>query len=290
LINLIIGEGNLLFGTIDTIDWSKGPYFIKVEFDLEGGSDYAEMGTSQLLSVPYALYATTAGNYEDLLSRIEYIEKILSVDNPAGIKDIDGNSYRTVKIGNQIWMAEDLKTTRYNDSTLIPYVAESGEWVTLNSPAYCYFNNDSTYRNPYGALYNFYAVNTGKLCPSGWHVPSDEEWIIMEMKLGMNTEQAYDVGWRGTTEGGKLKEAGTSHWLEPNTGATNESGFTALPSGLRDNYIGTFYYVSSYGHYWTSTATTETEAWDRDVVYENAQIFRYANSKKYGFTVRCVMD
>jgi len=138
------------------------------------------------------------------------------------VKDADGNIYHTVTIGTQVWMAEDLKTTRYNDGTPIPYVTDTVEWGSLHSGAYCWANNDESNKTVYGALYNWYTTNTGKLCPTGWHVSSNNDW---------ETLINYCGGWE--IAGGKLKEAGTAHWDAPNVGATNEFGFTALPAGGR---------------------------------------------------------
>ena len=139
-------------------------------------------------------------------------------DDPNIVKDIDGNIYHTVTIGNQVWMVENLKTTRYNDGTAIPNVTDSSVWSKLSTPAYCWYNNDaSSYKATYGALYNWYAVNVQKLCPKGWHVASNAEFYALNSFLD--------------GECGKLKEAGTIHWYSPNKGATNETGFTALPGG-----------------------------------------------------------
>lgn len=137
--------------------------------------------------------------------------------------DQDGNFYKTVTIGMQVWMAENLKTTRFNDNTTIPLVSDSVEWIGSNTPCYCWYDNDAdTYRVVYGALYNWYAIKTGKLCPKGWHVPSNEEWITLRTYLG-----GEEIA------GGKMKETGTLHWQSPNAGASNFSGFTALPGGVR---------------------------------------------------------
>jgi uncharacterized protein (TIGR02145 family) len=147
-------------------------------------------------------------------------------ENTSGsITDKDGNVYTSVTIGTQVWMVQNLKTTKLNDGNPIPDIIDNIAWLSLTTPAYCWYNNDaSTYKKDYGALYNWYTVKTGKLCPSGWHVPSNEEWITLRTYLGGEA-----------IAGGKLKESGTSHWQSPNTGATNESGFTALPGGGRRN-------------------------------------------------------
>ena len=153
------------------------------------------------------------------------------------VVDIDGNVYHTVTIGTQVWMVENLKTTKYNDGTAIPLVTDSAAWDELTTPGYCWYNNDSaTYKNPYGALYNWYAVSTGKLAPTGWHVPTDSEWAVLTTYVGNTYYGGLD------SAGGALKSTDKTYWLSPNTGATNSSGFSALPGGFRD-YVGTFYSI-----------------------------------------------
>ncbi len=156
------------------------------------------------------------------------------------LTDHDGNVYKTFLIGTQTWMAENLKTTKLNDGTSIPLVIDTTSWSNLATPAYCWYNNDPDYKNPYGALYNWYTVNTGKLCPTGWHVPSDTEWTMMTNYLGGES-----------LAGGKLKS--TSGWNNPNTGATNETGFTAIPGGNRISSPGALFYgLGDMGCWWTS--------------------------------------
>lgn len=202
------------------------------------------------------------------------------------VKDIDGNKYNTVQIGTQVWMTEDLKTTRFNDGTPIEQVTLYEEWAGLTSPAYCWYNNDSTHKETYGALYNWYAVQTNNLCPEGWHVPSDEEWNKLMSNYGL-AERA----------GGPLKEAGTDHWKNPNTGASNASGFTALPGGYR-SYNGTFNVIRAFGYWWTSTESnwwnnndsTTSIVFFRSMVYNDKQLYRNVSEKTNGFCVRCLMD
>jgi uncharacterized protein (TIGR02145 family) len=196
------------------------------------------------------------------------------------LKDIDNNSYKTIQIGTQIWMAENLKTTHYNDGVSIPLVADAIAWTSLITPGYCWYNNDSTtMKATFGAIYNWYTVNTGKLCPSGWHIPSDAEWTTMTTWLG-----GEDV------TGGKLKETGIIHWVSPNAGATNESGFTALPGGGRSNY-GSFDFIGNYGYWWCSTENDISSAWCRNLYYSMNKIFRYSFFyKPFGFYVRCLKD
>ena len=195
------------------------------------------------------------------------------------VRDIDGNEYETVKIGRKTWMAENLKTTRYNDGTAIPLVSDEKKWAALSSPGYCWYNNDSvSYKPTYGALYNGYTVATGKLCPVNWHVPSDAEWTAMIDYLGGEIVAGY-----------KLKETGTAYWISPNTGATNEVGYTALPGGFR-HLDGLFHDFGFSGYWWTSTEYSSTRAFFRYMDYEYSNVFRFDNLKKNGFSVRCIRD
>ncbi len=177
------------------------------------------------------------------------------------VSDIDGNVYKTIRIGTQTWMAENLKTTKYNDGTSVPNVTDLSAWNALTSPGYCWCLNDaSTYKAVYGALYNWYTVNTGKLCPEGWHVPSYDECNTLVTYLG-----GVDVA------GGKLKETGTTHWNSPNEGATNESGFTALPGSELD-FTADFSSgdkIGIYGNWWSSTVV--------DQVNSNSYLFEMNN-------------
>ena len=203
------------------------------------------------------------------------------------ISDIDGNVYQMVQIGNQIWMKENLKTTKYNDGTAIPLITDPDAWWNLTTPGYCWYNNDkATYKATYGALYNWHVVNTGKLCPTGWHVPSDAEWTTLITYLG-----GEDVA------GGKLKEAGTTHWDSPNTGATNESGFTALPGGytyLDTNLGGTFVCIGGSGGgsgiWWSSTESLTVSAYALGINSEYSDVYLGGDSKENGFSVRCLRD
>ncbi|HLN20568.1 MAG TPA: FISUMP domain-containing protein [Bacteroidales bacterium] len=208
----------------------------------------------------------------------------------ASISDADGNIYEVAKIGTQIWMKQNLKTTKFSDGTPIPNVTVDATWAALTTPAYSWYSNDAvSNKATYGGLYNWYAINTGKLCPTGWHVPSDEEWKKLEIFLGMSPAEAdrYDA-WRGTTEGGELKLAGTSFWNTPNTGATNSSGFSALPGGQRSG-AGTFMEINVGAHWHTSTQSGG-DNYRRSLYYSEAKINRYSTWKSCGYSVRCVKD
>jgi len=200
-------------------------------------------------------------------------------------------TYKTVRIGSQVWMAENLKSTKFNDGTFIPIVIDDSIWSHLSSPAYCWYNNDEVnYKSTYGAMYNWYAVKTGKLCPLGWHVPSDEEWKELEIYLGMPPQQTNNFGTRGTDEGGKLKETDTIHWQYPNTGATNKSGFTALPGGgrVKNGTFNTSGYSSSW---WSSSEFSPNRAWCRFLLNNDNHVNRaWGPSGSDGQYVRCVKN
>jgi uncharacterized protein (TIGR02145 family) len=194
------------------------------------------------------------------------------------VNDIDGNTYMTVMIGNQTWMAENLKTTKFNDNTSIPLVTNNTAWSSLTTPGYCWYNNDSsTYKSTYGALYNWYSVSTGKLCPSGWRIPSDAQWSVMSDYLG---GEILAVN--------KLQEEGREHWIIPYSSATNESGFTALPGGGRVS--GSFDYIGRAAAWWSSTEYDAGNAWCRELDDDIAELLRGSIAKSYGFSVRCIKN
>ncbi len=198
---------------------------------------------------------------------------------PTTVTDIDGNVYNTVKIGTQTWMKENLKVTHYRNGIGIPVVTDGPTWAGLSTGAYCDYNNTPSNSIIYGKLYNWYSINDSRnIAPIGWHVPTDAEWTALDNYLG------------GTSVADKLKETGTSHWSSPNTGATNESGFTALPGGTRHS-DGTFNDIRDYGHWWSSTEYGPSVAWGREMNY-NSSIFssNFYYSKDAGFSVRCIKD
>ena len=204
------------------------------------------------------------------------------------VTDIEGHQYKTITIGKsktmtagtQVWMAENLKTTKYNDETDIPLVTNYSEWAGLSTHAYCWsLNNEELYKNLYGAIYNGYAATTGKLCPIGWHVPTDDEWTTLIEYLGGSN-----------VAGDKLKESGTTHWSDPNTGATNEIGFTALPGGNRDSWSGGFSSIGFISYWWSSSESGTNNVWGQRIEFEYNRIDRVDPDKKYGCFVRCIKD
>jgi len=195
------------------------------------------------------------------------------------VTDIDGNVYRTVKIGNQWWLAENLRTTHYRNGDPIPDVTTGATWFNLTTGAYCNYENIPDHATTYGRLYNWFAVNDSRgLAPAGWHVPSHAEWITLENYLG------------GTNvAGGKLKEAGMVHWQSPNTDATNESGFAALPGGYR-NPDGPFRHIGNIGFWWTTTMYGTNKAWRLTLRYFDAIMDWDKYYLMGGMAVRCIKD
>jgi uncharacterized protein (TIGR02145 family) len=212
-----------------------------------------------------------------------YNGKTTAVFNPSvtygNMTDQDGNIYKTVTIGTQTWMAENLRTTKYNDGTSIPNVTSSSEWTDLTTGAYCNYNNTTNTDTiaTYGRLFNWYAVNTGKLAPKGWHVPTNADWTTLTNYLG---GQAL--------AGNKLKETDTTHWCSPNSWSTNETGFTALPGGGLYDYG--FDYIGYVGDWWTATEITTGYAWRWEIGYNISYVFSNSPPNLRGFSVRCVKD
>ena len=221
------------------------------------------------------------------------------------ITDIDGNVYHTV----------------YRDGTNIPNMTDNTSWATLSTPGYCWYKNDATYKNTYGALYNWYTVITGKLCPIGWHVPSFAEWTTLTnylesenisdvklkggagtflLKLGLLGRMDI-ISWQSDTASmvikpsygdavcDKLKEVGTTHWDSPNTSATNKSGFTALPGGFRYR-TGAFKHIGSTGYWWSSTEVNTANGWIRVMFDIGRNVSISSNHNVLGCSVRCIRD
>jgi uncharacterized protein (TIGR02145 family) len=317
---------------LSVIDWSNGPYYIKIETDPSGGTSYTITGTTQILSIPYALHARAAdtilgsnsfaevqtlsnvaalGNsvntqiknlseptdahdavtkaYVDaLLTRIEELELLSGFF----VDPRDNNHYNIVKIGNQVWMAENLKTTKLNTGTKIPMVSDYVSWSYMTTPAYCWFDNDSTtYAQTYGPLYNWYAINTDSLCPAGWHVPSDEEWAELELNLGLSPADIDSMGLRGSNEGSKI--AGNNDlWNDGilvNDSGFGETGFMALPAGYRSS-AGIFYSVGDFARFWSSTEYDNENALFRYLDNIESKIGRQYSPKMHGRSVRCIKD
>lgn len=284
LVNLDVGNGAAVFGSFGSIPWHIGSYFLKLEMDTAGGNNYQFLGTSQLLSVPYALNASSLtltdenGNHYsvgvDSLGNLT-TKEITPWQCGDTMTDIrDGQRYGTVQIGQQCWMAQDM-----NIGTMISGTNN----MTNNSilEKYCYEDNAANC-DVYGGLYMWnemmqYSIVEGiqGICPYTWHIPSDAEWTFLIDFLG-----------GASVAGGKMKETGTTHWASPNTGATNESGFTALPGGRRASGFGL---LSIANYLWSSTKGTSNSTWVRVLSSGGSNVDRgnYGTSA-FGFSVRCV--
>jgi len=196
---------------------------------------------------------------------------------PDTVKDIDGNTYHTVTIGHVVWMVENLRTTRFRNGASISLVTDSFAWISMKSPAYCWYDNNQTlYRDTYGALYNWYAVESGKLCPKGWHVPTEDDWLSMANYISEDN-----------SIGGKLKEKGTAHWKSPNEGATNEFGFTVLPGGFRGK---TFDGLGLCTFFWSVVEKDEMKSYCTGFTFNSSKLYTAGMFKSTGVYVRCVMD
>jgi uncharacterized protein (TIGR02145 family) len=193
--------------------------------------------------------------------------------------DIDGNVYDTVHIGTQIWLKQNLKVTRYRNGDTILNVRDNTEWQYKITGACCDYNNNATYSSTYGKIYNFYAIiDSRNIAPYGWHVPSDAEWMTLINYLGGDNIAAD-----------KLKETGSAHWTAPNTGASNESGFTALPGGNR-NYNGGFADIENFGYWWSATLRYSYSAWFQGIYCGSATVHRDAYPMSGGLSIRCIKD
>ena len=211
-------------------------------------------------------------------------EEDTDYDSSSSITDADGNVYTSVTIGTQEWMVENLRTTKYNDGTPIPNVTSNSDWSSLSTGAWSHYDNDSSqYESMYGKLYNWYAVETGKLCPTGWHVPTDADWTVLTDYLTAN-------GHNGT-EGTALKA--TSGWDDKVDGTsgngTDDYGWLGLPGGGR-SFNGHFNTIGSFGYWWSSSQASTGLAWYRSLLYYFGFVSSYFTNKRDGFSVRCLRD
>lgn len=215
-----------------------------------------------------------------VLTSCDPLESI-TLPKPKIAFDIDGNLYHTVVIGTQTWMVENLKTTKYRNGEPI---STASDWTDLKTEAYCDYNDDPSNSQVYGRLYNWYAVDDSRnIAPVGWHVPTQGESLTLKNYLGGNS-----------VAGGKLKEAGTMHWLSPNTGASNSSGFTAMPGGTKANGSNLSIGIGQAGFYWSSTTSVPEYPDNASLcmsLFNNTGTVGGADpSKMSGFSVRCIKD
>ena len=222
------------------------------------------------------------------------------------VSDIDGNTYKTVKIGGQWWMAENLKTTHYANGTEISIIEDKSEWSNLeyDDRAMSFWGNSLGSVDTYGGLYTWMTAMDGSnsslsnpsgvqgVCPDGWHMPSDEEWKQLEMYLGMSSAEAYDLGWRGTNEGSILAYNSSLWKIDgrlKNDLEIGTSGFQAIPGGYRYNF-GDYSPLGVSAYFWCATEVNNTRAWYRRLSYDKTAVYNFFYDKKYGMSVRCVKD
>jgi uncharacterized protein (TIGR02145 family) len=300
---------------LTAVNWSAGTKFLQVEINM--GQGYTHLGTTQLLSVPYALYA------ESVKLRVSAIGDTLFVgdnqfviipgiseanDNGGGITsgtnmhtcqvsnvhnanleygsmtDQEGNVYKTIQIGDQEWMAENLVTSSYRNGDEIAANLSNGEWATTSIGAWTYYNEDAANLCPFGKLYNWYAATDARsVCPLGWHLPTTEEWTTLTDYLGGSNQSG------GLMKTSGMIENGTGFWYAPNVGATNGSGFSGLPGGYR-TANGYFAEFGNNGYWWSNTEVGTSLAWYRGLIEENAYTTGGYISRRSGFSIRCVRD
>ena len=262
--------------------------------DGSGNGSFASALTGLIPNTTYYLRAYATNNlgtgYGNSISFITLANPIIYNPNLTygSVSDIDGNIYRTIIIGTQEWMADNLKTTKLNDGTSIANVTDEFKWYDLTTPGYCWYNNDAaTFKYIYGALYNWYAVSTGNLCPQGWHVPTNTEWSTLIKYIdpasipGASTESLV--------AGGKMKETGTLLWTSPNFNATNETGFTAVPGGERSTDLA-FKQIGISSMLWSSTEFDSKFSQLHVITNNYGYFYDMYSDKEFGFSVRCVKN
>ena len=236
------------------------------------------------------------------LSRIIYISVFMlvlmilsSYVHAQTVVDNEGNVYHTIKIGEQIWMKENLKVTHYNNGDTINEIKDSVDWVNQSAGAWCYFNNDPKNGEDYGLLYNGFSVTDSRgIAPQGWHIPGDDEWKLLEIYLGMPKSTVDLSDWRGSNEGAMLKETDTLHWKWPTgNAASNSTGFTALGNGWRNHFnppgYTSFVNLNATGQWWSSTLDN-SELWIRNLCVYHTDIYRTHYPEQHGCAIRCIKN
>jgi uncharacterized protein (TIGR02145 family) len=249
------------------------------------------MPTGKSVTMPYRrgqrlLLKATTGSYESVVVLVPGHDQIVEFRFAPCI-DADGNRYSVVNIGNQLWMAENLKTTRFSDGSPILYIEKEMEWRENAEPAFCWYDNNESYRDWYGGLYNWYVVESGNVCPQGWRMPDDADWYEFEIFIDSTIQIHTALGWRGSHGGASLKAS--SGWSDGQNGF-NAFGFTALPAGRR-GHNGHFNSGGQYAYWWTATMDTEGKhSWSRYILPNYEFFYRGSFLHNYGFSIRCIME
>lgn len=260
-----------------TFDGSGAGSYISDVTNLTGGTNYYVRA--------YATNAAGTG-YGNIVT-------FSTNDIPKTVTDIDGNVYNSITFGTQTWLRENLKVSRYRNGDAILTGLSDSDWSSTKLGAYAIYNDDNLNNVTYGKLYNGYAVtNSRQLCPTNWHIPSDYEWYLLVVNVdsyGLTIDAAGS--WSSNSVGAELKEMGTTHWLPPNSDATNQTGFTALPSGLVGG-DGQYYWIGTFCIFWTSTeySIDITRVWFIEFSTWGPGIWHYHSSKNNGHSVRCILD
>jgi uncharacterized protein (TIGR02145 family) len=307
LLSIQVGNGSNILGNINSINWSSGLFYIKSEIDIDGGTNYTIQTNQQLISVPYALYSNDVpssvsasgdtlyiGNSFYIIpgiSAANQVSTLLPSDHSCGeplvhnpnkiygtLIDQEGNTYKTIVIGSQKWMAENLKTSTYRNGDAI-LTLNASQWNSTNSGAWLYYNNDISNQCPYGKIYNWYTViDSRNVCPNGWHVPSLQEWNTLINALGGEM-----------VAGGKLKSTGLDHWSLFNEQATNESGFSCLPGGISSSEANTFF-LGENAYFWTTSVVNAFVVSGIRMNSTDGSVSEIQNPRTEGMSIRCIED
>ena len=322
LVSCVVGNGVLTQGNFQNINWGNGAKFLHIQY--QGSNVTVDLGTQQMMSVPYALYAEqtnvrvsavgdtlSIGGQSVIVPGISAANAIVPVSNSGlGVVLLPGNTicanefisvtgcggqtsltyddrtYDLVEIGGQCWFADNLATDQYRNGDLIPTGLDDASWGATTSGAYAIYNDHPANDAIYGKLYNWYttADNRG-VCPTGWHVPTDCEWMYLEGSLGMSVQDQTNTGWRGSIESNSLKSS--SGWYS-NLG-NNSTGFNAVPSGKKE-FLGPYTWLIEDSFYWTSTGGDFIGGSLRQLFYGSGAIGRNNLNLRYGHSIRCLKD
>lgn len=275
--------------------WSTQPNPTKENYTLNLGSgmnNFSSVVTGLLPNTMYYIRAYAVNSSGISYGNQETFKTLNGVvsSSGGGVTDSEGNTYSTIVLGNgQEWMSENLKTSKFSNGDAIPQVLDSLQWLSLSSIAWTFPNRSESYENPYGKLYNWYVVaDSRKVCPVGWHLPGDSEWNELVHYVD-SLSSSTAMGVQSGTAGGKLKKTGTEEWVYPNTGASDEIGFLALPSGIRQSdarYSG----FGETASFWTSTEADALNAYIHKLFYDNSSVVRTYLDKRNGASIRCIKD